>query len=133
MIVRWIAACHTAPSLLEVCAKIKDAFGVERDPDSIRHRKEVNNALSKKKAADKLSSVVRNRPTLRKQNRLEAKVAGLILEVEALENQVASIIEENLRLRNSMKARNIPEPLHERPIMPVDRDPSERPGRSKEF
>lgn len=131
-ITNWILRRTSVPSLAEICDALLSRFGVQRDPDSIRHRIEIKRALTARREAEKADRTpASRRPTSRRMTQLEAEIVRLTSEVLNLKQQRDALIETNLQMINAMKALSIPERQMQRPLAPVNRDRTELPGRAK--
>lgn len=121
----WILSSKDVPSYREICDALEARWGIQRDPDVIRKRPEVQRALSARKTAEKSNRPVQSkRPTTRRMEQLENQVARLDAEVAALKAERDALVERNLALINAMKANQIPEHRIERPLGVINRDPT---------
>jgi transposase len=74
----WITKQTDLPSYREVCSALEKRWGVERDPDTIRRRKEIKWMMeAKKNEAKQQPSSNSGKPTQRRLNQLSAKVQRL--------------------------------------------------------
>lgn len=122
----WILARKDVPTYRDICAALEARWGIQRDPDVIRKRKEVQRALDARKKAEKENRPSPSRrPTARRMEQLEGQVQRLSAQVAALEAERDALVERNLMLVNAMKANQLPESRIERPLGPINRDPTE--------
>lgn len=121
----WIIGRKITPSYSDICEALEARWGVRRAPDVIRKRKEVQRALSARKEAERNKrQSPRLRPTARRMEQLESQVERLTAENAALRSERDAVIERNLMLVNAMKAHQVPESRIERPLGPINRDPT---------
>ncbi len=128
----WITNQSDQPSYREVCSALEKRWGIERDPDTIRRRKEIKRVMDAKKTAAKQQPASKSdKPTQRRLNQLSAEVQRLRTQVIQVTAERDELLERNLRYLNAMKVSQVPEQRWERPLAPVNRDPTELPSRNK--
>ncbi len=128
----WITNQSGQPSYREVCSALEKRWGIKRDPDTIRRRKEIKRVMDAKKTAAKQQPASQSdKPTQRRLNQLNSEVQRLRTEIIRVTAERDELLERNLRYLNAMKVSQVPEQRWERPLAPVNRDPTELPSRSK--
>jgi predicted nucleic acid-binding Zn-ribbon protein len=122
----WILGAKNVPSYRDICDALEARWGIQREPDVIRKRAEVQRALDARKTAEKNKRPSHSkRPTARRMDQLESQVQRLAAEVAALEAERDALVERNLALVNAMKANRIPENKIVRSLSGINRDPTE--------
>jgi len=122
-IANWIVDAESVPSWAEVANIAYEKFGVRRTVEAIRRRKELKSALDARRSVPVRRSGKR-KLTKRQAESIQAENIRLRAEVARLEIERAALLEQNFRFVNAMALRQIPENLMERPLPPINRDPT---------
>jgi hypothetical protein len=127
--VDWIMHQPDVPSWAEVSAFVRREFGIDRTVEAIRRNADLKAAREAREAAPKARKIIGPRPTTRKIKALEAEIERLTAEIHLLQGQNSALIQRNLRLINGARVHQIPECDLDRPLVPVNRNPTNLPER----
>mgnify|MGYP003564458559 CR=1 FL=1 len=121
----WIMDQPDSPSWSEVRKFVLKELGIDRTVEALRRVPDLKKARTARAEAPK----VRKRstaasPTTRKIEALEAHISRLESEIHRLEAENAVLFERNLRLRNGARVHQIPEGDLDRPLVAVNRNPT---------
>lgn len=130
--VDWIMHQPDVPSWAEVSAFVRREFGIDRAVEAIRRNPDLKAAREARETAPKARKIVDPRPTTRKINALEAEIARLTAEIHLLQAQNRTLVQRNLRLINGARVHQIPEADLDRPLVPVNRNPTNLPQRRRQ-
>ncbi len=119
----WIIGRADLPSWPEIRAFVLKEFGIERAVEALRRIPDLKQARAAKAVAPR-QRALGPRPTTRKIEALQTHIARLEAEVERLESENLTLLERNLRLINGARVRQIPECDLDRPLAPINRNPT---------
>lgn len=129
--VDWIMDQPDVPSWQEVRTFVLKEFSIDRTVEAIRRVSDLKQARTARAAAPKFRKSPGARPTTRKINALQKHIDRLEGEVQRLQQENIELFERNLRLINGARVRQIPEGELERPLAPINRNPTNLPGRGR--
>ena len=129
--VDWIMRQPDVPSWGEVRAYVLREFGIDRSVEALRRNAELKRAREARAAAAQTRRILGPRPTTRKINALQAEIERLTAEVHLLEEKNRALLQRNLRLINGARVHRISEADLDRPLTPVNRNPTNLPQRRK--
>lgn len=119
----WIIGRPDVPSWPEVRVFVLKEFGIERAVEALRRVPDLKQARLAKSEAPR-QRVLGPRPTTRKIDALQAHIDRLEAEIRRLEAENRTLLERNLRLINGARVRQIPECDLDRPLAPINRNPT---------
>lgn len=129
--VDWIMRQSDVPSWGEVREHMLKEFGIDRTVEALRRNAELKQAREARALAPKARPIVGARPTTRKINALQAEIERLAAEILLLEEKNRALLQRNLRLINGARVHRIPEADLDRPLTPVNRNPTNLPKQRK--
>ncbi len=128
-LIDWILERPSSPTWQDVASYASAAFGVIRQAEAVRRRKELKTAMDARKTVDERTPETgnvteRQKPTARRLNALEEENRRLRAENALLQKQLTDVLDRNIRLVNAMRLRMIPESQIEEPLPPINREPT---------
>lgn len=122
--VDWIMRQSDVPSWGEIRGHVLREFAIDRTVEALRRNVELKQAREARALAPKARAVVGARPTTRKINALQAEIDRLTAEILLLGEKNRALLQRNLRLINGARVHQIPEADLDRPLTPVNRNPT---------
>ena len=124
----WIMEQPDAPSWSEVRKFVLKELAIDRTTEALRRVPDLKKARTARAAAPKMRKPASGaRPTTRKIEALQAHISRLEGEIHRLEAEKTELLERNLRLINGARVHQIPEADLDRPLVPVNRNPTNFP------
>lgn len=120
----WIMDQPSLPSWKEVSLFVLDQFTINRTVEALRRIPAIKAARDAREAEPKARRVNVPKLTKRQVSSLEGHVARLEAEVRRLEAENAALLSRNLRLINGARVHQIPESDLDRPLAPINRNPT---------
>lgn len=121
----WIMDQADTASWQEVRTFVLTEFGIDRTVEALRRVAELKKARTARKEAPRRRRTPSARPTTRKINDLQVHIDKLNGEIHRLQQENTVLLERNLRLINGARVHQIPEGALERPLAPINRNPTE--------
>lgn len=122
----WIRGRATTPSWAEIRAYVLREHGVERTIEALRRNTELK-AARIQRAATPQRRRYGPRPTFRQAAEMATEIDGLRVEIKRLEDEIANLLERNLRLINGASISMITETELDRPLGIINRSPTRLP------
>jgi predicted RNase H-like nuclease (RuvC/YqgF family) len=124
----WIMDQSDLPSWNEVRAFVLREFCIDRTVEALRRIKPLKTARKSRAQAPKKRNSPGARPTTRKINALHKHIDRLEAEVLRLREENQELFERNLRLINGARVHQILERDLDRPLAPINRNPTNLHG-----
>jgi len=123
-IANWIMDQPNLTTWSEVQVFVKKQFGVERTVEGLRRIPDLKNARKAKAEQPRTRTSAPPRPTTRKIDALQGHIDRLEAEIRLLKAENQTLLERNLRLINGARVHQIPESDLDRPLTPINRNPT---------